>query len=1668
MKQIAARWTRIFVTTVPAAVVLVGGAVVTLRVLKYVTSPRNLAEIVEVEATRALGRTVLIHSIAFKVPPWRLGPNVVTIRRLWVGADIPNRLPALGSARRITITYSTADLFSSSLEVPRIRTIAVTSPTVTLVRGTTGLWNFSSLIHPSHGTGRPALGTITVRNGVLHYVDHSLGHLTSTPTRPLTTDAHKIDATVTFISSGPVVFRGSAKVPKVSNDVAVVGEVMLNPLRVVINANAQHVSLPAVAHTFISTRIAGVTSGMANTKARLLITAPTNRAHGPLTVSVTALTAVKNGTVQLPSLPGRLTGITGTVALAGPSAAVHLNGLFGGARCAVTGTAAGIVLGKALDPTIHMEAKLDGADWQKFYRAAGLGRLTRGQPHYVVTNTAAATGSGNIRIYATGRAVSPTAWASASLAGVQWGRYTIPSALLNVAYSHKRILAQARGAFSGGTVDVRCSVDGTNHGAFLAEAHGESLNLAHLDSAIGMPVSGLANADIALRGRLGRTPAATVRAEISNLGYQQIHLNEVYARAAEVGRNVFVRKLQVKDPVGAVQASGSVSLSHQHYDLAVTGDELQLARLVSIASAFTKKTHTHATVAAVSTNQVVSRLQKAVTKSNSAATSSLSDLTGVGYLRAHLGGTFQQPLLTGLATAFNLHEGDIFLDRAAVRFAVDRHQVSVSRGIVERFPGNIQFSGVVSNYTSQVPHFDLTAQVAHVDLADALHVAHVSLPAALDAQQSGSILGSLNTGPIHLAGTPANWKLVHPLTATLTDGVINGIPIQSAQLTASGASDGTFNAVGFLAAAGGTVQADASFNSSHQLNASVNASNLQLLQIFTAVTGSPTQDFSGDVGFQATARGPLKDLHTTLRLNASGLNYRQFALGDLSLRGHSNGQDVVIRDARLQAPQSPLSAKPLLNLQNGVVNLQSKTISGTFTWNNITLAAMRSLYLQMPYATQGKGSAVTDFLSRPQTVLTGGLSGQAAISGTLSHPIADTELHGTALQVGNIALDTLDASGIISRQGLLMPAPDYSGAAVKITSPLGIALARTANVQFGGAIDVDAGLYNLALPAIAAAIAGNMANPPKLPAIAGTGDLLFTAAGTTSQPVITASASLTNFAYGNIKFDTITLSRAQAKGDTLTADDLALTRTFIAPDGTRGVFDAIVQGKSTFQWKPPFISKDSPLSITANIPEQNLQDLSAFAPGLVIDTDGKLSGSASITNTLANPRVAGDINVSANKVLFGREAAVGKPTYLHTAVRNLKGTLSFSGDSLQVRNGFTAETYVISSKSQSKQASPIVVSGSLPIVQAPGGQASSGISIRSSSTVFNESPLPGMQGGAVSGKADIALNITGSLTRPQLTGDIGLSDAYLSPPATTGSGTGGAFQVPLFSRVNLTLALRRNVTVAASAFNGKVTGALLLTGSRQRVTTDQGMTTTLQTPLHLFGDLSVTQGVLTLPTARFVIKPPGTITLNYPITDPTQPGQAILGINVDLKAETAMVLPNPNTFSGRKRYQVTVTARGPLTGNTIDTRTGNSRLALEFQTNPPDFAGDQKLLTAQLLNALGASTIQGLDKNPGQAISQQVTSIVANSVLPTLFDQPARELGFQELALTYDPIRQLSFTLSRQIVGPLYVTYDRTLGGSKVLSDIKVSLRLDQRLQLSFEKNEQNIDSIQLEGVYRF
>ena len=197
-------------------------------------------------------------------------------------------------------------------------------------------------------------------------------------------------------------------------------------------------------------------------------------------------------------------------------------------------------------------------------------------------------------------------------------------------------------------------------------------------------------------------------------------------------------------------------------------------------------------------------------------------------------------------------------------------------------------------------------------------------------------------------------------------------------------------------------------------------------------------------------------------------------------------------------------------------------------------------------------------------------------------------------------------------------------------------------------------------------------------------------------------------------------------------------------------------------------------------------------------------------------------------------------------------------------------------------------------------------------------------------------------------------------------------------------------------------------------------------------------------------------------------GVPVLGLNVDLKARGFVVATSQSGV--RKRYQVTVTARGPLTVDNVDPVTGKSQqLALSFETSPNDLASSQTQLTERLAGAIiGVGSLDQAGRNPGQAFTNVLSAVFTGSILPGVFDRTAASLGFEELSIGYDPVDRLTLNISRHLFGPLYVSYYRTLSATTERYDLKLSFRFKDRYQLSFDLDEQHTQKLLLEGVWKF
>jgi hypothetical protein len=454
------------------------------------------------------------------------------------------------------------------------------------------------------------------------------------------------------------------------------------------------------------------------------------------------------------------------------------------------------------------------------------------------------------------------------------------------------------------------------------------------------------------------------------------------------------------------------------------------------------------------------------------------------------------------------------------------------------------------------------------------------------------------------------------------------------------------------------------------------------------------------------------------------------------------------------------------------------------------------------------------------------------------------------------------------------------------------------------------------------------------------------------------------------------------------------------------------------------------------------------------DSEGSLTLAAHVSGTRLHPRFAGSVTMAASRLHF---------TGFDTGLRDVNLALELQGDQLTVGPNFHAQTQVyVNGKPDPKLVgSPIVLSGSLPLGFGRESRPSAGpgITLTADSMPFLQTPLPATTSGGARGVAEANLRITGSVREPTLAGTLLVRDTLVTLPSNFAAAAGGPLILPISPHFDLHIRIGNNVRLSNPLLSARIDGDIAFAG-------------TIANP-HVQGVLTIDEGSFNLPTARFTILPPGTLRMVYPVYEEGLANLPTLQLTIDMRAQTYITA---TSISGvRKRYLVTVSAHGPVLGAATDPITGAPRLALNFQTEPPDLATNQQELVQRLVGVIGgADVFSQLGRNPGEALAAGLTNVFTNTVAPGLFEGLAKSTGFEEITVGYDPIQQLNVTLSRRLFGPLYVTYIRSLTGVQNYYDVKFSLRFKQRYQLSYEFTNYDINTeaarqqILLEGVWNF
>jgi autotransporter translocation and assembly factor TamB len=1690
-------WINALLFLVPICVLSVGAYRFVRRVFGYLNTDARLAGTASAEATRALGRRVVIGDVKLSANPFGLfGASRIVLKNIFVANSATDDTTAFVQAGSVTIAYNLRQVLLGNLKTPLVDEIRIVRPEAMLTRNLSGLWNFTQLIKPRKSGGRPFVDRIAFLDGTVLYNDLAFPHPPKVASRPLRTRFDHLTGIVLIRPDKTAAFDvAGIATPDIVKEFHLTGVFDPATLRSTIHIAANQLSLPFVSARFLPPNVGRITSGAANLDLTALYT-PVN-ATPPNTLDPNALDAhgsvtFSNVTAAIPQASAPLEGLTGAVSLVGQSALTDLSGRFGGAAFRLSGSAFNLIhkvrhdnrtVWEIAKPTLAMKGAVQHADFLRLARLVHYEKYLPNLPAQVTLALANSRAAGDVDFQFVGPLDDPTATLSTRIATLQYDTLQAKSVNIQLLYAHRIVDSDIRGIFTGGDVVLRARTLLGRPGTFQVEGHGKNLHLAQAGFSPKAKVTGTARIDFTMRGQSGQTPNITAQAEVLDAGVNGQTLHSLYARAETVGRKLVLRTVRAEDTKGFALAGGTIDLKTQELNLNVEADELDIGAFVQafpIPTALAFGSHTPAP----STKPEPEPLA----------------IDGIGYLRASVQGTLKAPEVSGKLSAFALQTdkkdaNSLLANKAEVSFTVNRKALHIAQGTVERYPGLVSFFGDVNGLFDGKPTLHLTVRTDdknRLSVSDLLQIAKIETPGFL-------LTGTLLTTDLVVEGTPGDPRIDTPFTARIEDAAINGARVTNAFVTAT--FDGTNLHLLKLGAdlAQGSVAASGMVSKDGKLDLDVSGSHIVLDLLKQMLPDVPLDNVTGTANVKAHITGTTTQPAAVASLvEVQGLAYNGYDAGDISGSARYADKTVFAQNFTLT---DATTHKAVLTAPDLTYNLDSQGIQ---TDKPIRLDAMpisrvRDLIRSLPAPQNKPGSTLagsfgqtelgriaTEYMSK----LEGALSGTLSVAGTLADPRADVKINSSDIRLNDYLITELTAQATVTNTTAtgtggrivlrpLLPPPGSNPDNPDAT----IALGRF-SVGYKGDIDADITAYNLD-----ANLLKGFLPPNQRIDVSGTVDYLnIVASGKTASPNLAMSLNLKNIGYRGQTLDRVDIARVDIRGSTLEDGKVIEAGYIRASDiqvekrdrstGEIRKYTAHAGGSiSGFQWQSPFIPDDAKLDLTASFSPQdaadnNLRVVSLFAPGLLPPTVvGTLTLNAAVQGTRAAPRLTGGLTVTAPKFQFGK---------FTTGLQDLRAVLTFHDDRVEVTE-FSGHTQIYDAVGTPVKkgggGSNITLAGGLPL-GVDGAQDPVGLHLGVDQAVFEETALPGLKGAKARGMARIDLNLTGSLLDPTLGGTISVHDTQASLPTEFGGLAGSGVVLPIAPRFNLTILLdEKTVRLVNSQLNVRTGGYVTIKGSLPKAEpvlppTLFRPTSVPSTPppsaadsLNINGRLILAEGILTLPTARFKILPPGILSLNYPVYDAGQPS---FSLNVDtLRAQTSLTATSLGGV--RKRYKVTVNVSGPLSGSSGNLFATRSGLKLMFATDPDDLALGQAALTQRLAGALiGVDNINQFGQNPGQAFASVLTNVLTSSYLPGAFDRIAAATGFEQIELGYDPVQRLTLSLSRHLYGPLYISYFRTLQGAQEKYDLKLSFRFRERYQLSYDLDEQHTSRYLLEGVWRF
>lgn len=1650
-------WTNLLLFVLPLFSLLTGAFLYLRHVGDFLMVGKRVAYVLSVVATERVGQVVSIGDVEIRGSLWnKEAENQIVLTNVRIGEKANPSAP-LAIANRVILGYRYNQLFEDPKTLqPILNEIVVVSPEVQLTRSARGKWNIAPMLQQllgGKGEGKRMLvGRVVVKEATVLYKDASLPSPKGVPTTPFNTAFRSLSGVVLLRTDASAAFDFSSKAwDGVAQAFHITGILLPNPFTLQSSVELRGVDLTRVGKRVLPSQIAVISQGKADISLSAnyvgmnhLKKFNPNGLFGSAKVTLTGV-SLSGNEIQSP-----VTNASGTLLLTPTALRGSVAGFYSGTPVRAQGSIDNLSLFAPPKSAVRYEIQgvFPKLNTHTVVQYPVLSRWLQRSHAEVWSEISQLEGEGELQVVSAGtfqRGTVSTHWQLPILTNQTT---TLQNVRAWLVYGDGVLHSQVSAQIGKGRLVVK-----TQSAKELSRIaiQGRDLKLEdfapYWSKAKSAPqVSGLVQVSAALQ----KSPETEWKNSFA-LQAAQVRVNgqsfhTVQMKLDTLGERVFVRNLLIDDARGFLTAQGEVNRSTHQLDIRFAGDEFDIG---SIRSAFDNFN------------------AKSVTKPAVSIESSPVDipLEGIAFIRgetdlgAHLSGTWDSPTVAGRITAFNVHLGKLEAERVEGVLNASRDRVVVRQGKLLLTPGFVTFSALVDGLRSMEntpPTVVVTAQAEKMDLNRILTMS--GLP------NRYSVSGTLSTDEISLTGTTKDLQTRTPVHIVLNDTTIENTPIANADLSVSYRDKTAIIEQATAGIAQGVVTAQGTVGSDGVLKIAIGAEEVDIVSLLAPY--QPSEDLTtlqGRLFARASVGGTLENITANLRLQATNLQYQTYPFGQLSASGTYRNRVVTIQDAAV-GELGEMEGRVYLSAVK--YDLDNRVLVGSGGWAGVSITGVRDLLNRIGGESRRSASAkpnesrnTLSGISTALSPLEGVTSGTVQISGTTEEPVVSLNWDDTPLTIDRYPITLNKGSGTFTKTYASLPL-------INLAAQDGAVEISAKKIEYQGDMEASLATYNLNLAVISRWLNVSIAKSDRveqasefekwlaLPGkadIKGTGNISLLVKGKTTSP---------NVEQGSINLSKIDIGKVLPDGtrnsfvafDKVDLNDITLKDGVVRSDGIAVRYqDTVVRGTVSiegFQWASPLIIPTAKIHTTAKLvprsdDEQNLQSLTRFLPNLLHkDSIGRLELSLETDGTQENPLqdVRGKIRLAAQRLQMARIA---------TGLAQVNAQFELADGDLIV-NSFKGKTQIYRSTEFAKKSGGAEVSltGRLPLglrdIVSPA--ASGGLRLQAEKLFFEEAPFPGAATGAARGQALLDMRLQGSLKAPTLTGKMVFSSTQFALPGEFLASANTTERLPAYPQFDLSFVAGSDVRLINQMMDTKVVGVLTAKGSPAEPRLDGRL------------DL-LSGGHLRLVTTRMNLLNPSFITLKYPVM---VNGEGIFALDVSLRAE-ANLIRNNNFGTGSERERTLVRIDGPLTGLVVDPLTGESKLRVS-STDPR--VNSQTFMQSLLIG--DPTQLERLGSLPGQALTQQLANAFTGAVLPDVFDKPAEQLGLRDLSLSFDPIRNVTLNVSRNLFGPVYVSYSRSLSSNQELFTFRTSLRIKDRYQVTYEIREQNEQRLLAEGIWRW